>query len=118
MHTVSKAVLVAALAAASFTINAQTPGSGYDRPRGVDPAEIDARIERQQVRIERGIQRGLITRVEARRLNREHRDIERMQARAKADGRVTRWEADRLTAMLDRADQHIRALRRNLDEQG
>ena len=116
MHTVLKAILVAAVAAASVTAGAQ-PRS-HDPRSSVDATEIDTRIDRQQVRIERGIQRGLITRVEARRLKSEHREIERAQARAKADGRVTRWEADRLTTMLNRADEHIRALRRNLDEAG
>lgn len=116
MHTVLKALLVAAVATTSVTALAQT--RNHDPRYSVDTTEIDNRLDRQQVRIERGIQRGLITRAEARRLKSEHREIERAQARAKADGRVTRWEADRLTVMLNRADDHIRALRRNLDEAG
>lgn len=116
MHTVLKALLVAAVATTSLTGMAQT--RDYDGRYSVDSTELDTRIDRQQVRIERGIQRGLITRSEAWRLMNEHRQIERAQARAKADGRVSRWEADRLTAMLNRADDHIRALRRNLDEAG
>jgi predicted XRE-type DNA-binding protein len=116
MHSVLKVFLVAAVAAASVTAGAQMH---RDDPRfGADVTDIETRLQRQQLRIDRGIERGLLTRDEARRLRIEHRRIERMQARAMADGRVTRWEADRLIVMLDHADQHIRALRRNLDEEG
>lgn len=86
--------------------------------RSVDTSEIEARIARQQERIDRGVARGQLTPREARLLWREHRQIERAEARAKADGRVSRWEAQRLVAMLDRADMRIRRLRNDLDAQG
>ena len=116
MQAFFKSALVAAAAVASLAAGAQTHDRAYDPRTGVDTTEIDARIQRQQERIERGVQRGQLNRMELRQLRREHRDIERMQARAKADGRVSRWEADRLVTMVDRADQHIRNLRRNLDD--
>ena len=116
MKAFFRSALVAAAAVASLAAGAQTHDRAYDPRTGVDTAEIDARIQRQLERIDRGIQRGQLNRTESRQLKREHRDIERMQARAKADGRVSRWEADRLVAMVDRADQHIRSLRRNLDD--
>ncbi|HSW06514.1 hypothetical protein [Aquabacterium sp.] len=118
MQAIFKSALVAAAAVASLAVGAQTYDRPYDHRVGVDTTEIDARIERQLERIDRGIQRGQLNRAESRQLMREHREIERFQARAKADGRVSRWEADRLVAMVDRADQHIRGLRRNFDDQG
>jgi predicted XRE-type DNA-binding protein len=118
MQTFFKSALVATAVLASVAAGAQTTERTYVPRTSVDTTEIDARIDRQWERIARGIERGQLTRDEARQLRREHREIERMQARAKADGRVSRWEADRLVAMVDRADQHIRDLRRNLDEQG
>lgn len=118
MQAIFKSALVAAAVVASVAAGAQTYERHYDPRVGVDTTEIDARIARQGDRIDRGVQRGQLNRYETRQLLREHRDIERMQARAKADGRVSRWEADKLVAALDRADQHIRDLRRNLDDQG
>ena len=118
MQAFFKSALVAAAAVASLAAGAQTYERPYDSRVGVDTTEIDARIARQEERIDRGIQRGQLSREEARQLRREHRDIQRTQARAKSDGRVSHWEADRLTAMVDRADQHIRDLRRNLEDVG
>lgn len=118
MQNILKTALVAAAVVASIGASAQTYQRHYDPRVGVDTTELDARIARQGDRIERGIQRGQLNRYETRQLMREHRDIERMQARAKSDGRVSRWEADQLTALVDRADQHIRDLRRNFDDVG
>ena len=118
MQTFFKSALVATAVLASVAAGAQTHERAYVPRSNVDTTELDARIDRQWERISRGIERGQLSRDEARQLRREHREIERMQARAKSDGRVSNWEADRLTAMVDRADQHIRDLRRNLEDAG
>ena len=76
----------------------------------VDTSIIDARQARQEQRIHAGLARGELTRWEARALEQGQRDIDRAEARAKADGRVTASEMRKLVAMLDRADAQIRAL--------
>jgi hypothetical protein len=108
MHIAVKSVLAAAAAVASIAASAQ-PFFGHDI------AQIDARQARQAERIERGLARGDLTRREARTLQRGQREIARMEARAKADGHVSRDELRHLTAMLDQADAQIRQLRHDRD---
>ena len=118
MHTMLKSVLAIAAATVSLAVTAQPYDSRDYRGEyrsSVDTTEIDARIARQQERIDRGVQRGQLSPREARMLWREHRAIEQADARAKADGRVSHWEAQRLVAMLDRADWRIRQMRRGED---
>lgn len=57
---------------------------------------VDARQERQQERIVRGVQSGELTRQEERRLERQQNRMQRMENRAKADGVVTPQERHRL----------------------
>jgi dephospho-CoA kinase len=81
----------------------------------IDTPEIDARQARQEARIERGMARGEFTRREARALHQSQREIARAEARAKADGYVSRYEIRHLTAMLDQADLQIRQMRHDRD---
>ena len=104
MHILIKSVLATAAVVASIAASAQP----FAR---IDTQEIDARQARQEARIERGIARGEIARWEARTLLQGQRQIARFEARAKADGRVTREEMRQLTVMLDQADAQIRELR-------
>ena len=108
MHTTLKSVLAAVAAAASMAASAQP----YAR---IETREIDARQARQEQRIERGLARGELTRREVRTLQQEQREIARVEARAKADGRVSRSEMRTLTAMLDHADAQIRQLSHDRD---
>jgi hypothetical protein len=107
-NTVLKLVLSVAATAAAASAGAQAFAPAAT-------PEIDARQARQEQRIERGVQRGEITRREARALYQTQREITRAEARAKADGHVTRAEVRHLTALLDRADQQIRDLRHDRD---
>jgi hypothetical protein len=108
MNTSVKILLATVAAAASMAASAQ-----HFAP--VATPTIDARQTQQETRIERGVARGEITRREARTLMQGQRDIARAEARAKADGRVSRIELRQLTAMLDQADAQIRLLRRDRD---
>ena len=81
----------------------------------VQTPAIDARQAQQEARIERGVARGEITRREARTLMQGQREIARAEARAKADGRVSRIELRQLMAMLDQADAQIRQMRHDRD---
>ena len=106
MNTTVKFVLAAVAAAASMSDSAQ-----HFAPAAT-PA-IDARQAQQEARIEGGGARGQITRREARSLMQGQREIARTEARAKADGRVSRFELRQLTAMLDHADSQIRQAARH-----
>lgn len=106
-HNAFKSLIAAAAALVSLAASAQA----YDR---IDTLpEIDSRQARQEERIERGYQRGELTRQEVRRLRLGQREIARAEIRAQADGRITRDELRHLHRMLDRADAEIRQLRRD-----
>jgi polyhydroxyalkanoate synthesis regulator phasin len=108
MNTSFKFILAAVGAAASMAASAQ-----HFAPAATP--EIDARQAQQEARIERGVARGEINRHEARTLMQGQREIARAEARAKADGHVTRIELRQLTAMLDQADVQIRQARHGRD---
>ncbi len=94
----------AALSAVTLAASAQT----YQQDRSLS---INERQARQEQRIQRGVARGDITQREARELWRQQREIDRVEARARADGRINRREMSELMAMLDDADQRIRTQR-------
>lgn len=73
----------------------------------------EARQDRQQHRIERGIRKGDLTRREARKLWRGQDRIDRLQHRAWADGRVNRHEARRIHREIKRQDRRIYRKRHN-----
>ncbi|HZF78953.1 MAG TPA: hypothetical protein VEZ89_04120 [Rubrivivax sp.] len=75
-------------------------------------SEIDARQARQQQRIERAFARGDLSRHEMRNLRQGQREIAHAEAQALADGHLNRREYRHLSALLDQADEQIRALRR------
>jgi hypothetical protein len=110
MHIALKTVFAAAAAVVSMAASAQP----YSHAR-IDTPDIDARQARQQERIERGVARGDLTRREARTLQQGQREIARVEAQAKADGRVSRYEMRQLIALLDQADVQIRELRHDRD---
>ncbi len=68
---------------------------------------VDHRETRQQTRIYNGAQDGSLTPREFRRLERGAQRIDRAEARAKADGTVTRGERRHLGHMLDRQSAAI-----------
>jgi len=110
MNTALKTVFAAALAAAAMAASAQP----YGRDR-VDSRDIDTRQARQEQRIQQGVERGRINGREARILRQGQREIARTEARAKADGWLSRAEARNLTVMLDQADARIQQYRHDRD---
>jgi hypothetical protein len=68
---------------------------------------IDRREARQENRIQQGAASGQLTAHEALRLEKEQAAINRTEARAKADGTVTRRERKRLHRMQDHASRDI-----------
>ncbi|MBF0624095.1 MAG: hypothetical protein HQL82_04735 [Magnetococcales bacterium] len=63
--------------------------------------EVDARQDRQQQRIQQGLDSGALTEKEAARLQRGQERIERIQKRVAADGEVTGKEVERLKHAQD-----------------
>lgn len=74
-------------------------------------AGIERRQDRQRFRIQAGIRDGSISSREGARLDREQLQIERMERRFLADGRLSGREVDILHHRLDQASDHIRRAR-------
>jgi hypothetical protein len=68
---------------------------------------VDAREVRQEARIEKGVASGQLTARETARLEKEQAVIGKAEARAKADGTVTKSERRRLHKMQDHASRDI-----------
>ncbi|WP_323003256.1 hypothetical protein [Denitromonas sp.] len=109
-----------------LTLGAMLAACTLSLPAMADRGDrVDARQDRQQQRIERGVRSGDLTRHEARRLDRGQDRIDRMQARAYADGHVSRHERARIHKEVVRQDRHIyrerhdrQVARRDHDDRG
>jgi hypothetical protein len=77
---------------------------------------IDKRQERQDDRIERGIERGELTKKEARRLEKGQEHIGDLEEKALADGQVTKREKRRIKKAQGKQSQRIYNQRH--DQQG
>jgi hypothetical protein len=77
------------------------PGNPTVTPR------IDQREVNQEKRIQQGVKSGELTQRETSRLQGEQARIERTEARAKADGKMTPKEREHITQMQDRASRDI-----------
>ncbi|MDP2880996.1 MAG: hypothetical protein Q8N89_05390 [Azonexus sp.] len=76
---------------------------------------VDQRQANQEQRIDQGVASGSLTQREANRLDRGQQHVDNMEARAKADGVVTRGERARLHHAQDR--QSARIYRQKHDRQ-
>ena len=74
---------------------------------------VGKRQVRQQERILQGIERGELTRAEARSLEHEQRHIQRQKSRAWSDGELTRQERLHLEREQDHASRHIYRAKHN-----
>lgn len=68
---------------------------------------IDARQANQEQRISQGVQSGRLTEAEAARLQKGEARIDAAQARAAADGKVTKQEQRHLEKMTNREDHAV-----------
>lgn len=96
-------LLGAALIGAASASFAQTPPPAA----AASTPGVDQREQRQNARIRQGVESGTLTRREARRLQAEQNAIDRAEAKAKSDGKVTRAERARLHHMQDHASRDI-----------
>ena len=102
--------LTITLLAASFGLIATVPayaghGHSYDR--------LYDRMERQQERIEHGIDSRELTRKEAKILKKQQRRIRRLAREFREDGWLSKRERRILRRKLDRASEQIRELKHN-----
>ena len=74
------------------------------------------RLERQQYRIEKGIDSGALTRKEAKKLRRQQRKIRKMARHFREDGVLTRDERYKIRNKLDRVSDRIWAFKHNDDK--
>jgi uncharacterized membrane protein YebE (DUF533 family) len=80
--------------------------------------DIDRRQANQERRIQQGVRSGEITGREYRALEGEQARIRELERRAKADGRVDRYEAAQIRQAQDNASRHIRAESTDGDRRG
>lgn len=80
---------------------------------GANTNGIDNRQENISQRIDEGLRSGRLTRPEARRLQRQERDIARHEASFKRDGVVTQQERQQLRSELARLNNDLTRLLRN-----
>ncbi|MBA5607293.1 hypothetical protein H3H36_18200 [Duganella sp. FT3S] len=85
---------MATLIAPAFAQNTATP-------------KIDARQERQEMRIEQGVNSGQLTAKETANLDKREAKIESDKMKAEADGKVTRKERVHLNRELDHTSNKI-----------
>jgi uncharacterized membrane protein YebE (DUF533 family) len=93
MKLVSLAILAAAVA---LPVAAQ-----------VNTPRVDQREANQQARIQQGVQSGELTSREATNLEKGQAHVEKMEGKAKADGKVTPKERARLTKAQDKQSRKI-----------
>jgi hypothetical protein len=109
-------ILGSALALSAFGAAAQH-GAYHHHPAGSATPQIDRVMTEQAQRIQWGIQSGRLTRVEARQLQRQQRDILRLKQVAFRDGHVTGAERRDLRELQARAGNDIDRALRNARQQ-
>jgi hypothetical protein len=106
--TITTLTLVGAASALALSATAASaqPHRGWQ--------SIDQRQAQLDRRIDRGVQRGDLTRAEANRLHREFRQLSRLEARYRVNG-LTGWERADLDRRFDRLAAQIRFERNDRD---
>ena len=110
---------VAALAAA-LPAAAQPYGNAYGHQRGYDQrawTPIEVRLERLQDRIQRGVERGQLTRREAQAIRYEFRDLVQRERAYSRNGLTWQERAD-LDARFERLNARVRWERRDGEDRG
>jgi hypothetical protein len=92
-------LMIAAIVSLSFASPGYTLAQSTPR--------IDNRQDKQEDRIERGIQKGQITKKEARSLEKGQERIENLEEKALSDGKVTKREKSRIEKAQDKQGQRI-----------
>lgn len=91
---------------------------GLAQAYGSSTREVDRRQLNQEIRIERGLRDGTLTRFEAARLKAEQDRIQRLEYEARRDGYVSAAERDRLRAAQNSASRNIYLERHDYESRG
>lgn len=102
--------LILGLALAAGAALAQTPAAPTAEP---STPRVDQRQENQARRIEKGTATGQLTPKEADKLQAQQGRIEKAEAQAKSDGKVTARERKRLDKKQDNASRKIKRERKD-----
>jgi hypothetical protein len=76
-------------------------------PAFAQETRVDRRQDRQEQRIDKGVQSGALTPRETRKVEQGQRHVERLETRAQADGKVTAKEKGRLEHAQDVQSKRI-----------
>ena len=101
------AALLTVVAGTSVAATSTTPSRAPEKTAATSTPRIDRREVRQHARIHQGVKSGELTRPEARNLRKGQRHVHRMEARAKADGKVTPAERARITTAQNHQSRKI-----------
>ena len=99
MNHLKSLFVAAAITLVSVASMAQTASPATPR--------VDAREVKQDARIQQGVASGQLTAKETYRLEKEQAAINRLEAKARADGTVTKAESKHLNHMQNRASKDI-----------
>lgn len=99
----TSSLLISVLAALALPVFAQTAPA---RDPAATPG-IDKRQAEQQKRIDQGVQSGQLTSKEAARLEKGQDRVQAMEDRAKADGKVTARERERIQHAQNVQSRHV-----------
>jgi hypothetical protein len=100
-----RTTLAVALLSAATLVSAQSAGAASAADRFEQ--RFDKRQDKQEDRIENGMASGALTPHESRRLASQQAGLVRAEARAEADGKLTRREAVQLEQRQDHASHSI-----------
>ena len=104
---------IALLSIATLGVLAMPVQADHDAPESNRYDRIEQRLENQRYRIRDGIDRGELTRKEARRLRKQQRYIRHLKRQFMYDGYLDHYEFSELRNALNRASQRIYRLKHN-----
>ena len=105
-------MLKSLLCIAALTLAFAAPGYAQTATPGIDKREAN-----QEKRIEQGVKSGALTQREAAKLEAGQAKVEKMEDKAKADGKVTRQERKRIQKEQDRQSRRIYKKKHNSEHQ-
>ena len=112
-RTIVSLLCSAALCAAVLPMNAMAAGNQNNAKK----ATLHERNHNQQERIQQGVKSGELTRRETARLEKEEARIRTNEAFAKADGKITEDERERLNKELNKVSEDIYDQKHDAQEQ-
>lgn len=105
MKTYRTILLLPLVAVISNPVMAHYDHDGYSK--------FDQRIERQQMRIKKGVRNGELTKNESKKLRKQQRHIKKLNKQFKKDGHLSRHERKTLQQELNLASKRIYRFKHN-----